>query len=169
MYLTYDYGRLPWIALLLAGTFSLYGLTKKVAPLKSLFGLTLETAVLVIPAFFYLLLCEKNGNGTLLNIDLRTHLLLFVTGLITAGPLLLFGSAVQRIPLMLIGMLQYIAPTIQILLGIFFFHEPFSATQLTGFSIVWFALAIFVADSFLSKRAKQVIETRQAGHSQEKR
>lgn len=162
MYLTYDYGRLPWIALLLAGTFSLYGLTKKVAPLKSLFGLTLETAVLVIPAFFYLLLCEKNGNGTLLHVDLRTHLLLFVTGLITAGPLLLFGSAVQRIPLMLIGMLQYIAPTIQILLGIFFFHEPFSATQLTGFSIVWFALAIFVVDGLLSRRTKLEVSLKTA-------
>ena len=152
IYLTYHYGRIPWIALVLASTFSLYGLVKKIAPLKSLFGLTLETAILIVPAFVYLMLCERDGSGTLLHSDLKTYLLLFVGGIITAGPLLLFATAAQRIPLTLIGILQYIAPTIQILLGIFFFHEPFSATQLTGFSMVWIALAIFVVDSLVRRQ-----------------
>ncbi len=152
LYLTYHYGHLPWIALVLACSFSLYGLTKKLAPLKSLFGLTLETAVLVLPALIYLLLCERNGNGTLLHSDLRTYSLLFIGGIITAGPLLLFATAAQRIPLTLIGILQYVAPTLQILLGIFFFHEPFSAEQLTGFSLVWIALAMFVVSGLLTRQ-----------------
>lgn len=144
IYLTYNYGRLPWIALVLAGTFASYGLVKKIAPLKSLFGLTLETSILVIPAFIYLLVCEHFGNGTLLHSTPHNYALLFIGGIITAGPLLMFATAAQRIPLTLIGILQYIAPTLQILLGIFYFHEPFSTEQLNGFSMVWFALAIFV-------------------------
>lgn len=152
IYLTYHYGRIPWIALVLASTFSLYGLVKKIAPLQSLFGLTLETVILVLPAFIYLLFCEHNGNGTLLHSDTRTYFLLFVGGIITAGPLLLFASAAQRIPLTMIGILQYVAPTLQILLGIFFFHEPFSSTQLTGFSMVWIALAIFVMDGLVRRQ-----------------
>ncbi len=159
IYLTYHYGHVPWIALVLATTFSLYGLTKKLAPLKSLFGLTLETAVLVIPALVYLLLCERDGNGTLLHSNPRTYFLLFVAGIITAGPLLLFATAAQRIPLTLIGILQYIAPTLQILLGIFFFHEPFSSVQLTGFSLVWIALAIFVIAGFVKRRQIPIAST----------
>jgi chloramphenicol-sensitive protein RarD len=156
IYLTYHYGRIPWIALVLAATFSLYGLAKKTAPLKSLFGLTLETAVLIVPAFIYLMVCERNGTGTLLHSDVHTYLLLGIAGIITAGPLLLFASATQRIPLTLIGILQYIAPTIQILLGIFFFHEPFSATQLTGFSMVWIALVIFMVGGFLTRQRSTI-------------
>lgn len=152
IYLTYQYGRLPWIALVLASSFSLYGLVKKIAPLQSLFGLTLETTVLVLPALIYLIFCEYNGNGTLLNTDLRTYSILFLGGIVTAIPLLLFASAAQRIPLTLIGMLQYIAPTLQILLGIFFFHEPFSSKQLLGFSLVWIALAIFMLEGFLRRQ-----------------
>jgi len=156
IYLTYHYGRLPWIALVLASTFSLYGLVKKIAPLKSLFGLTLETTVLVLPALFYLILCEYQGHGTLLNTDLRTYSILFIGGIVTAIPLLLFATAAQRIPLTLIGILQYIAPTLQILLGIFYFHEPFSSTQLLGFSLVWFALAIFMLEGLLRRRRASI-------------
>ena len=159
VYLTFHYGRIPWIALALAVTFSLYGLIKKVAPLQSLFGLTLETAVLVLPAFGFLLLGEQQGNGAFTSIHFHTYLLLLLAGIVTAVPLLLFASAAQRIPLTLIGILQYIAPTMQILLGIFFFHEPFSATQLTGFGMVWIALAIFVASSLLTWR-REIVERR---------
>lgn len=159
IYLTYNYGRLPWIALVLATTFASYGLVKKIAPLKSLFGLTLETAILVLPAFLYLLFCEHNGNGTLLHTDFRTHALLFIGGIITAGPLLLFASAAQRIPLTLIGILQYVAPTLQILLGIFVFHEPFSSHQLLGFSLVWIALVIFVLESLRRRQPQRADST----------
>lgn len=163
IYLTYHYGHIPWIALVLATTFALYGLTKKLAPLKSLFGLTLETAVLVLPAFAYLILCEHNGNGTLLHSTARTYFLLFVAGIITAGPLLLFAAAAQRIPLMLIGILQYIAPTLQILLGIFFFHEPFSSEQLTGFTLVWIALALFMLAGLLTRPRVAAANSAKAG------
>lgn len=152
IYLTFHYGRLPWIALVLAASFSLYGVVKKTAALKSLFGLTLETTVLVLPALLYLMFCETQGNGTLISSDATTLSILFIGGIVTAIPLLLFASAAQRIPLTQIGMLQYIAPTLQILIGIFFFHEPFSSTQLVGFSLVWIALAIFMVEEILRRQ-----------------
>jgi len=156
IYLTLHYDRVPWIALVLASTFALYGLVKKIAPLRSLFGLTFETAVLVLPAIAYLIFCEHIGNGTLLHSDLRTYALLFIGGIITAGPLLMFATAAQRIPLTLIGILQYIAPTLQFLLGIFFYREPFNSVQLTGFGLVWIALAIFVLESLRRKQPQRV-------------
>jgi chloramphenicol-sensitive protein RarD len=156
-YLTYDYGRVPWIALALAATFSLYGLVKKTAPLKSLFGLTLETTVLVAPAILYLAFCEQNGSSTFLQVDLHTQLFLILAGLVTVGPLLLFASAAQSIPLTMIGILQYTAPTLQILLGIFFFREPFSSVQLLGFAMVWIALAIFVIGGLVVRRKQGLV------------
>jgi chloramphenicol-sensitive protein RarD len=159
IYLTYNYGRLPWIALALAGTFASYGLVKKIAPLQSLFGLTLETTVLIIPALIYLLVCEHNGNGTLFHFDAHNTPLLFIGGVITIVPLLMFATAAQRIPLTLIGILQYVAPTLQILLGIFFFHEPFSTEQLTGFSLVWIALVIFMVEGFIRRKKLPEIST----------
>ena len=149
-YLTLAYGTVPWIALILALSFALYGFVKKTAPLNSLFGLALETALLLLPALIYLVICDRQGNGAFRHIDTRTDLFLIVGGTITALPLLLFASAAQRISLSAIGILQYIAPTIQILLGIFFFREPFSSAQLTGFSMVWVALVIFVIGGFLT-------------------
>jgi chloramphenicol-sensitive protein RarD len=99
------------------------------------------------------MLCEHDGSGAFAHIDKHTDALLILGGMVTAIPLLLFASAAQRISLTLIGILQYIAPTLQILLGIFFFHEPFSSAQLTGFSLVWIALAIFVVGGLATRRA----------------
>lgn len=151
-YLTLAYGAVPWIALALASSFALYGMVKKTAPLNSLFGMTLETAILLLPALIYLVFCDDNGSGAFAHIDRHTDALLILGGMVTAIPLLLFASAAQRISLTLIGILQYIAPTLQILLGIFFFHEPFSSAQLTGFSLVWIALAIFVVGGLATRK-----------------
>jgi chloramphenicol-sensitive protein RarD len=156
LYLTVVMGSLPWIALTLAISFALYGLVKKIAPLSSLHGLSLETLVLLVPAVFYLLFLEKNGNGALVHSGLRISLLLVGTGIVTTIPLLLFSSAAKRIPLSYIGILQYMSPSIQFAIGILVFHESFTVQQFIGFCFVWVALVIFGLDSFSAYRARSV-------------
>lgn len=151
-YLTFSYGRLPWIALTLATSFGIYGLVKKVAPLGSLYGLTLETALVFVPALLYLGFAQSAGQGAFLNGSPLRDALLAGTGLVTAIPLLMFASAARRIPLSLVGILQYIAPTLQFLIGVLVYHEPFDQIHLVGFSIVWVALLIFWMEGFLAGR-----------------
>lgn len=152
--LTVVYGSLPWISLVLAGTFACYGLVKKMAPLNSLFGLTLETGLLMPVALIYLLSVEHAHSGAFLHSDTTTNLLLIGAGFVTTAPLLLFASAAQRIPLSLMGILQYIAPTLQFLLGVLVYREPFSTDQLIGFGLVWAALVIFAAGGLLARRSQ---------------
>jgi chloramphenicol-sensitive protein RarD len=143
IYLTFDYGRLPWIALSLASTFSLYGLVKKKAPLGAFEGLTLETGLLLAPALAWLGWSELAGTGAFLHAEGGSDLLLMGAGVVTTAPLVMFAAAAHRIPLSMIGILQYIAPTIQFLIGVFMYHEPFSRTQFTGFGMVWLAVLLF--------------------------
>lgn len=152
-YLTYVYGRLPYIALSLAFSFGLYGMVKKLSPLGSLYGLTVETAILFLPALAYLLWVEFDGTGKFLHTGWLSDALMIGAGLVTAVPLLMFASAARSIPLWTVGLLQYIAPTIQFLLGVFVYQEPFSHNQLIGFGIVWLALAIFLVENYLASRA----------------
>jgi chloramphenicol-sensitive protein RarD len=152
VYLAFTYGRLPWIALLLAFSFGIYGLVKKVAPLGSLYGLTLETGILFVPALIFLTYSDVTGSGAFLHTGAGTDLLLIGAGVVTTIPLLLFASAAQRIPLSTVGILQYIAPTLQFLLGVLVYKEPFDHSQLIGFGAVWLALIIFWAESYLSHR-----------------
>lgn len=156
LYLTIALGSLPWIALTLAFSFAFYGAVKKVAPLGSLHGLTLETIILLLPATAYLVFSEYAGNGALLHQGIGIDLLLFGTGLVTTVPLLMFASAAKRIPLSFIGILQYIAPTIQFFIGILVYHEVFTTKQFIGFCFVWIALIIFGLDSFSAYRARSV-------------
>ncbi len=152
IYLTLVYGRLPWIALLLAFSFGFYGLVKKTAPLGSLYGLTLETGILFVPALAYLLFSEFNGTGAFLHDTQLTNGLLVGAGVVTTIPLLMFASAARSIPLSVLGILQYIAPTLQFVLGVFVYKEPFDHTHLIGFSVVWVALIIFWVENFLAHR-----------------
>ena len=152
LHLTRVYGEPPWIAFGLATSFGTYGLVKKRAPLAPLDGLFLETAVLALPALVYLLIVEGRGDGVFLHSSAATDWLLAGTGVVTVMPLLLFASAVQRVPLSIIGVLQYIAPTIQLLLGIVVFREAFSSAQLTGFAFVWIALLLFGVDGVWAGR-----------------
>jgi len=153
VYLTITFGRLPWIALGLAVTFGFYGLTKKLAPLSSLQGLTLETGILLIPALVYLGIVEVNGTGAFLHTGIRADLLMIGAGLVTTIPLLMFASAAKRMPLTMLGVLQYLAPTIQFLIGVFIYKEDFDTTRLIGFSLVWLALIIFWVENYLANRA----------------
>jgi chloramphenicol-sensitive protein RarD len=152
IYLTVTYGRLPWIALSLAFSFGLYGLVKKMAPLGSLYGLTLETAIVFPIALLYLAFVNFAGTGSFLHDGVRTDLLLIATGVVTSIPLLMFASAARQIPLTMIGVLQYIAPTLQFLIGVFLYHEVFDQTRLIGFSLVWLALIIFWVENYLANR-----------------
>jgi chloramphenicol-sensitive protein RarD len=147
-YLTLAYGSLPWIALILAVSFGSYGLAKKVAPLGSVYGLTVETGVLLPPAILYLLYVDRAGQGAFLHAGLATDVLLAGTGLVTMIPLLLFASALQTVPLSLMGVLQYIAPTLQLLLGVLLYKEPFTRQQMVGFGVVWTALIVFGLDGW---------------------
>ena len=152
LYLTLMYGRLPWIALTLAVSFGLYGLMKKIAPLPSLFGLTLETGFLFIPAVTMLVIFEVSGKGYFLHDSVITSGLLIGAGLVTSVPLLLFASAAQEIPLAMVGIMQYIAPTMQFLLGLVIFHEDFTFFRLIGFGFIWFSLLLFIIEGLVSGR-----------------
>lgn len=152
LYLTFVYGRLPWIALLLAFTFGFYGLVKKLAPLNSLYGLTFETGILFLPAVVYLGLVQANNTAAFLHSNLTLDLLMIGAGLVTTVPLLMFASAAKQIPLSMIGVLQYLAPSIQFLIGIFIYKEAFDESRLIGFALVWLALIIFWAENYLSNR-----------------
>lgn len=152
LHLTRAYGSLPWIAIGLALSFGLYGAVKKKAPLGALAGLTTETAVLFVPAALFLVVLHAGGEGAFLRTGAATDMLLASGGVITVIPLLFFAAAVRRVTLSLVGILQYIAPTTQLLLGVLVFGEPFTRTQLLGFSLVWVALAIFTVDALRARR-----------------
>ncbi len=153
-YLTVTYGRLPWIALALAGTFSVYGLVTKVAPLDALEGLTLETGVLFVPALAFLAWADARGSGAFLRAGAWPSLLMAGAGAFTAVPLLFFGASARRVPLSVVGVLQYLAPTLQFLIGVLVYREPFSASQLAGYGAVWVALLIFWADGWRASRVR---------------
>ncbi len=146
-YLTFAYGAFPWVGLLLGLTFGVYGLLRKRAALESLPGLTVETALSALIAAPYLVWMEANGGGSFVGAPLDRQLLLMATGVVTAVPLLLFAAGARRIPLSLLGVLQYLAPTIQFLVGVFIFGEPFNEQRLIGFALIWLALLIFTSES----------------------
>jgi chloramphenicol-sensitive protein RarD len=145
--LTLDYGRPPWIALVLAASFGTYGLVKKIAQVGAAESMTIETLVLLLPALGYLLYLEVQGTATFGSAGPGHSLLLVGAGVITAVPLLCFTSAAIRVPLTLMGLLQYIAPVLQFLVGVFVAHEVMPPSRWIGFAIVWIALSLFTWDS----------------------
>jgi len=151
-YLAFVYGRLPWIALSLAFSFGFYGFVKKLSPLGSLYGLTLETGIVFPVALLYVGYLGFVGSGSFLHAGTKINLFLIGAGAVTTIPLLLFASAARQIPLSIVGLLQYIAPTIQFLIGIFVYKEAFDLKHFVGFAIVWMALLIFAAESYFANR-----------------
>jgi chloramphenicol-sensitive protein RarD len=152
IYLSIVYGRIPWIAFTLALSFSFYGLLKKLSPIGSIHGLTIETGILFIPAVLYLLYMDISGSGQFLRSNLTTNLLLIGSGLITTITLMMFSSAAQILPLSILGVMEYIAPTLAFLLGVLIYKEPFDWVQLIGFGIIWIALILFAVEGFLVRR-----------------
>jgi chloramphenicol-sensitive protein RarD len=149
---TVSHGELPWIALTLGLTFGLYGLIRKVAPVSSLVGLTIETLLLTIPGIVYLVFLEAQATGALFRASRPLDLLLIGTGVFTAVPLLFFNLGARRINLSTVGLMQYIAPSGMFLLAVLVYGEPFSAVQLWTFVLIWAALAIYSIDSVRTYR-----------------
>jgi chloramphenicol-sensitive protein RarD len=146
--LAVDYGRPPWIALTLAFSFATYGLLKKQVGVTvgAVQSLSVETAVLFVPALTFLVVLDARGDGQLGHSGLGHGLLLASAGIATAVPLLFFASAARRIPLSTLGLLQYLAPVLQFLTGVLLYDEPMPASRLVGFVLVWAALAVLTFD-----------------------
>ena len=151
--LAVDYGRPPWIALTLAFSWALYGLVKKRADVDALESLSVETAVLTLPALAFIAVLTAGGGGTLTGEGAGHVALLIGSGVMTATPLIFFGAAAVRIPLVTLGLLQYIAPTMQFLIGVLIYGEPMPLSRLAGFALVWVALVIFATDAARRSRA----------------
>ena len=151
-FLLFRVGHVPWIALSLAGTWSAYGLLKKKSALGAITGLTVETLLLFPLAAGLLLWWHHTGEGALGRVDTRQHVLVLVVGVVTAVPLLLFAYGAQRIRLTTLGLLQYLAPTVQFLLGYFLYREPFDSSRLQAYGLIWVGLALYSADGFWSQR-----------------
>jgi chloramphenicol-sensitive protein RarD len=149
---TVSYGELPWIALTLGFTFGLYGLIRKIAPVGSLVGLTMETLLLTAPGVAYLVFLEAQDAGALFHISRSLDALLIGTGVFTAVPLLFFNLGARRINLSTLGLMQYIAPSGMFLLAVLVYGEPFTPAQLWTFILIWIALAIYSIDSVRSYR-----------------
>jgi chloramphenicol-sensitive protein RarD len=149
--LTVDYGTVPWIALTLAFSFGLYGLVKKRLGVAAVDGLAVESGALALPALAYVLVLGGQGGATFGHDAWHTALLI-LGGVVTAIPLLLFAGAANRIPLSTIGLLQYLAPILQLACGVLVFDEPMPPPRLAGFALVWLALAIFAGDGIRQAR-----------------
>lgn len=154
IYLTIQYGSTPWIALTLAFSFGTYGLIRKTAPLGSLNGLTLEMLFLLIPAGIYLGSLEISDTAAFVHSGYFITGMLLLTGIATATPLLLFAYGARRIMLSTIGVLQYIAPTLQLIIGVFLFSEPFPKARFIGFILIWIALVIYTFDLVVVSRQR---------------
>lgn len=141
-------GHPPWIALALATSFGIYGLVRKLAPFDAVHGLAVESSVMLVPAAGYLLWCEWHGTGSFLHGSWHDDVLMVVGGPVTAIPLVLFAYGAQRISLVALGVMQYIAPTVQLLLGIWVFHEPFGGARQVAFACIWVALALFTWEAW---------------------
>ncbi len=152
-WLTWQSGSVPWIALCLAASFGAYGLLRKTAALGALEGLSFETMVLFPIAAIYVGWLTLHGENAFLNTPSdATRWLLVAAGPITAVPLLLFASGARQIPLSILGLLQYLAPTIQFLLGVWLFKEAFTADRLVGFALIWAALILFAGEGLIRSR-----------------
>lgn len=160
LYLTISYGVLPWISLALAFSFAIYGLIKKTTQVSALQGMSLETALFFVPALVYLAFQEHAGVGAIGHASWITSLLLAFTGVITAVPLLLFSAAAKKVPLSLLGILQYLAPTLQLMIGVFLYGEPFDQRRFIGFGLIWIALLVYSIEGLLKRRKRAALQIR---------
>ncbi len=154
-YLTWMSGGLPWIALMLAFSFASYGLLRKVAKVEALPGLAIETLLLGPLAVGYLLWCEAAGSGALGHSGATINALLIGTGPLTAITLFLFAYGTRLLPYSTVGLLQYIAPSLQLACGVFALHEAFDRTRVIGFALIWAALIIYAGEGVRLSRRQQ--------------
>jgi chloramphenicol-sensitive protein RarD len=155
LFLTIAAGRPPWIALALAFSFGLYGLVRKVAPVGAVVGLTIETGILFPLAVAYLVWAAHAHRGAFLSVDRRTDVLLVLAGPVTAVPLLFFAGAARRLRLSTLGFLQYFSPTLQFILALTLFGEPFTFARGVAFACIWVALGLFAAHTVRVSAARR--------------
>ena len=159
--LTVAYGRVPWIALIIATSWTFYAYLKKKVPLQPLESLTAEVIVLAIPAFIYLCTTWSNVDSVPNTANSVEWVFVAFTGVITAVPLLMFASASQRTPLTILGPMQYIVPTMNFLIGWLMFDELLTSSKVAGFSLIWVCLALVLTDLFRTQRRQQTASNRQ--------
>lgn len=138
------YGRVPVVALVLATSFSVYGLLKKRSKWDSLTALAFETLIVGVPSLFYLVFVEVNGIGIRGNLPFYLVPLILLSGIATATPLILYAESAKRLPLSVLGFIQFLSPTIALFIGVFVFKEAFDLSSLIGFSFIWAALGLFI-------------------------
>ena len=153
--MTAGYGRVPWISLVLAFSFATYGLTKKLARLDGITGLTLETVLLFLPTVGFLLFSLFRTGWTLSVPGTGAVVLSLLAGIITAIPLILFGHASQRVTLSTLGFMQYLAPTLQLIIGVLVYQEAFTSRHLLAFGFIWTGILIFTVPQFLAKKNRE--------------
>ena len=153
VYLTVDYGRFPWIAVILASAFALYGLLKKTTDVEPMAGLMVETMLLAPVALVVILFQAVTGPGALGRLDWRVDALLVFAGMVTTLPLFWFAQGAKRIRLSSVGFLQYIAPTLMLIIGVFLYHEPFAVAHTVSFSLVWAGLLLYTLSLVRGGRA----------------
>ena len=158
VWLAIGLGRLPWISLVLAFSFGLYGLLRKIAPVGALIGLTVETLLLAPLAAGYLVWAQARGRAAFLSGRWGIDVLLLLAGPVTAIPLLCFAAAARRLPLSTIGFMQYIAPTLQFLLAVTVYGEPFDRARAGAFACIWVAVALFALDSVRRRAPEPVVD-----------
>jgi len=141
--ITVQFGKIPWVALVLASSFAFYGLLKKLLPVDALLGLALETTYMMPLALAYIIFQELSGTGALAAVSPVVTILLIGSGVVTATPLLWFAKGAQKMELSAIGFLQYIGPSISLLLGIFIFKEEFSHVHLASFCFIWAGVILY--------------------------
>ncbi|KAA3613058.1 MAG: EamA family transporter RarD [Calditrichaeota bacterium] len=154
MYLAINYGQFPWIALVLAVSFAGYGFIRKTASLGAISGLTGEMTVLLLPAFGLLGFLAVNTDFMIPSLGWDMHFLLSLTAIVTIVPLVVFAYGARRIPYSTLGLIQYIAPSMQFLLGVFLYNEDFNQERLIGFSFIWAALFIYTAENIYFMKRK---------------
>jgi chloramphenicol-sensitive protein RarD len=152
-YLTFIAGHTPWIALMVGSSFALYGVIRKTVRIDALPGLAVETILLVPFAVGYLIWCEVQGIGALGTMSGRVDALLLFSGVVTSIPLFLFSYGARRVPYSTIGVIQFIAPSLQLLCGLIVFGEPFESARVTGFVLIWVGLLIYMANALWRARS----------------
>jgi chloramphenicol-sensitive protein RarD len=151
LYLVVAYGAFPWVSFTLAITFALYGVAKKSISVPATHGMAVETLFFVVPALIYLIYIQLNGTGQFIESGFNTGMLI-LGGLFTLIPLLLFAAAAKRVTMTVLGMTQYIGPSLQLMIGVFLYDEPFGSDRMISFGLIWLALAVYSVDQIRHQR-----------------
>lgn len=156
LYMVWTAGVIPWVALVLAFSFATYGVLKKQIQLDALRGLAIETALIVPLALIAYAYLAATTPTSLFQVDAKTNILLIVSGIATALPLIFFAKGAQSMPLYMLGFIQFLAPTISFMLGVFLYKEPFDKTQLVTFIFIWTAVLLFSISTYMASKKSRI-------------